>query len=450
MDESKMKKVIGSVLTVAMVAGMMTGCGSAGGSTDTKTSADNSASDDQVVIDVFQNKNEISDALQAAIDTYEEENPSVKINLETVGGSDYASSLKAKMLGNDPVEIFTLGGPDDIASYQDYLEPLTDQEWVSHVTAGGVDNVSVDDEVYGLPLAIEGYGLIYNKKIFEAAGIDASTLTTYDAIDKAFADLQDQIDEGKLADEFPVLEAVEEYAAKESWIVGLHTNNVALSQEFKSATNAFNSKSVEYTYGDQLKDLIDLETKYTTSKDDLSLLNSVDYSTQVGGGLAIERVAVVQQGNWISSEVANVSEDVLDNLGILPIPLKGVVEDSIAVGVSNYWCVNSKSSDAEKKAAKDFLNWLYQSDEGKQIVVNDLGFIPAFDNYDDVTISDPLSAEVMRYVDAGKTIPWVFSGQPSGWDSKVAANIQNYLAGNMTWDEVIAQNIADWESMREQ
>ena len=438
-----MKKAISTILTAVMVAGMMTGCGSAGNGTDTQESVSNSSGDDQVV-------NEISDALQAAIDTYEEENPNVKINLETVGGSDYASSLKAKMLGNDPVEIFTLGGPDDIASYQEYLEPLTDQDWVSHVTAGGVDNVTVDGEVYGLPLAIEGYGLIYNKKIFEAAGIDASTLTTYDAIDKAFADLQKQIDEGKLAEEFPVLEAVEEYAAKESWIVGLHTNNVALSQEFKSAANAFNSKTVEYTYSDQLKDLIDLETKYTSSKDNLSLLNSVDYSTQVGGGLAIERVAVVQQGNWISSEVSNVSEDVLDNLGILPVPLKGVVEDCIAVGVSNYWCVNSKSSDAEKKAAKDFLNWLYQSDEGKEIVVNDLGFIPAFDNYDNVSISDPLSAEVKRYVDAGKTIPWVFSGQPSGWDSKVAANIQNYLAGSMTWDEVIAQNISDWESMREQ
>ena len=445
-----MKKAISTILTAVMVAGMMTGCGSAGNGTDTQESVSNSSGDDQVVIDVFQNKNEISDALQAAIDTYEEENPNVKINLETVGGSDYASSLKAKMLGNDPVEIFTLGGPDDIASYQEYLEPLTDQDWVSHVTAGGVDNVTVDGEVYGLPLAIEGYGLIYNKKIFEAAGIDASTLTTYDAIDKAFADLQKQIDEGKLAEEFPVLEAVEEYAAKESWIVGLHTNNVALSQEFKSAANAFNSKTVEYTYSDQLKDLIDLETKYTSSKDNLSLLNSVDYSTQVGGGLAIERVAVVQQGNWISSEVSNVSEDVLDNLGILPVPLKGVVEDCIAVGVSNYWCVNSKSSDAEKKAAKDFLNWLYQSDEGKEIVVNDLGFIPAFDNYDNVSISDPLSAEVKRYVDAGKTIPWVFSGQPSGWDSKVDGNIQNYLAVSMTWDEVIAQNISHWESIREQ
>ena len=120
-----MKKAVRTVLTAAMVAGMMTGCGSAGGSTDTQEAAGNSAGDDQVVIDFFHNKNEISDTLQAAIDTYEEKNPNVKINLETVGGSDYASSLKAKMLGNDPVEIFTLGGPDDIASYQEYLEPLT-------------------------------------------------------------------------------------------------------------------------------------------------------------------------------------------------------------------------------------------------------------------------------------------------------------------------------------
>lgn len=443
----KKKKVVGMILTAMMFAGMLSGCGS----TDDQTTADaGTASGEQVVVDIFQNKNEISDALQAAIDQYESENPNVTINLETVGGSDYASSLKAKMLGNDPVEIFTLGGPDDIASYQEYLEPLTDEEWVAHVTAGGCDNVTVDGQVYGLPLAVEGYGLIYNKKIFEAAGIDVSTLTTYDAIDQAFSDLQSQIDAGTLADQFPVLEAVEEYAAKESWIVGLHTNNVALSQEFGSAAKAFESDTVNYTYGSQLKDLLDLETKYTSSRDNLSLLNSVDYATQVGGGLAIERVAVIQQGNWISPEISNVSEELLQDLGILPIPLKGVVEDSIAVGVSNYWCVNAKSSDAEKAAAKDFLNWLYQSDEGKNIVINELSLIPAFDNYDGIEISDPLSAEVMRYMNEGKTIPWVFSGQPSGWDSNVAANVQAYLAGSKTWDEVIAQNKSDWEAMRQQ
>ncbi|MGN0424182.1 MAG: ABC transporter substrate-binding protein [Acetatifactor sp.] len=433
------KKVFGLILAAMMVTGMFSACGS-----------DRQKADEgNVVVDIFQNKNEISDALQAAIDQYEAEHPGVKINLETVGGADYASSLKAKMLGNDPVEIFTLGGPDDIASYQEYLEPLTQEPWVSHVSAGATDNVTVDNQVYGLPLAVEGYGLIYNKKIFEAAGIDASTLTSYDAMDQAFAKLQSKIDDGTLATEFPVLEAVEEYAAKESWIVGLHTNNVALSAEFKSAANAFQSKSVEYTYGDALKELVDLETKYTSSRENRSLLNSIDYATQVGGGLAIERVAVIQQGNWISPEISNVSKELLGDLGMLPIPLKGVVEDCIAVGVSNYWCVNSKSSDSEKTAAKDFLNWLYQSEDGKKIVINELSLIPAFDNYDGIEIVDPLSAEVMRYMSAGKTIPWVFSGQPSGWDSNVAANIQAYFAGSMTWDQVIAQSRKDWEAMRQ-
>ena len=81
-------------------------------------------------------------------------------------------------------------------------------------------------------------------------------------MDKAFADLQSQIDAGTLADQFPVLEAVEEYAAKESWIVGLHTNNVALSQEFGSAAKAFESQTVNYTYGAALKDLIDWRQIY--------------------------------------------------------------------------------------------------------------------------------------------------------------------------------------------
>lgn len=57
-----MKKAISTILTAVMVAGMMTGCGSAGNGTDTQESVSNSSGDDQVVIDVFQNKNEISDA----------------------------------------------------------------------------------------------------------------------------------------------------------------------------------------------------------------------------------------------------------------------------------------------------------------------------------------------------------------------------------------------------
>lgn len=100
----------------------------------------------------------------------------------------------------------------------DYVEDLSDQEWLKNTVDGSLDDVTLDGKVYGIPVSVEGYGLVYNKEIFKDAGIDASTLTSYDAIDKAFADLQNQIDSGKLKDKYPQLEAVEEYAAKETWI----------------------------------------------------------------------------------------------------------------------------------------------------------------------------------------------------------------------------------------
>ena len=121
--------------------------------------------------------------------------------------------------------------------------------------------------LYPIPVSVEGYGLVYNKEIFKDAGIDASTLTSYDAIDKAFADLQNQIDSGKLKDKYPQLEAVEEYAAKETWIPGLHTLNAPLACEYSRATELRNSDQLGLKYADSLKALLDLETKYTTSKD---------------------------------------------------------------------------------------------------------------------------------------------------------------------------------------
>lgn len=303
-------------------------------------------------------------------------------------------------------------------------------------------------ETHPIPVSVEGYGLVYNKEIFKDAGIDASTLTSYDAIDKAFADLQNQIDSGKLKDKYPQLEAVEEYAAKETWIPGLHTLNAPLACEYSSATELRNSDQLGLKYADSLKALLDLETKYTTSKDDLSKLNAVDYSSEIGGGLAIERVAVVQQGNWIGPELSGIDEEVANKMGILPIPLKGVKEDCIPTGISIYWCINSQSGDKEKEASKEFLKWLFQSDEGKQIVVNDFGFVPAFNNYDDVEITDTLSKEVKRYIDEGKTLPWVMGGFPSGYEPKAAADFQGYFSGEYTFDQMVDQLKADFVELK--
>ena len=431
------RKLVSVILCGTMVFGMMTGCGSSG---------DANSDSGKITINLYQNKSEMADQLQAAADKYSEENQNVKINVESIQGNDYNTNLKAKLMSDDSVDIYALG--DNITNMTDYVEDLSDQPWVENAVDNSLDDVTLDGKVYGIPVSVEGYGLVYNKEIFKDAGIDASTLTSYDAIDQAFANLQEQIDSGKLKDKYPQLEAVEEYAAKESWIPGLHTLNGPLSCEYKSATELRNSDELGLKYADSLTALVDLETKYTTSKDDLSKLIAVDYSTEIGGGLAIERVAAVQQGNWIGPELMGIDKDIANKMGMLPLPIKGVKEDCIPVGISIYWCVNSQSDDKVKAASKDFLNWLFQSEDGKKIVVENLGCVPAFKNYDGVEISDPLSKEVKRYIDEGKTTPWVMGGFPSGYETKAAADFQGYFSGEYTFDEMVEHLKADFKDLK--
>lgn len=442
LDNRMKKKLVSLLLCGAMVGSFMTGCG---GNSKSDGKTDGS---EQAKVDIFQNKSEFAGELEEAAKQYMSEHPNVTINVETVQGNDYNTSLKAKMLNDDKPEIFCTGFSGLVEDYKDYVEDLSDQPWVSHIRPEFKGDVTLDDKVYGLPLSVEGYGLVYNKEIFEAAGIDGAKLTTYDAIDEAFAALQKKIDNGDLKDQYPALEAVEEYAAKESFIPGLHMINIPLQAELKNNQGAYEAKELQFTYADALKALVDLETKYTPARDNLSLLNSVDYSTEIGGGIGIERVAVVQQGNWIGPEVKNVAPEVAEKLDILPIPLKGVTEDSIATGISINWCVNAKSGDADKAATKDFLNWLFQSDDGKKIVVENLGCIPAFDNYDGIESTDTLSKVVQRYMEEGKTMPWVTGGFPSGYEPQAAADIQGYFAGDLSWEKCVEALKADWAELR--
>ncbi len=419
-----------------------------------KVTTDDSKSkdpDEQVELDIFQFKVEIAQQLEEATKAYEEENQNVKISLETVGGGDdYGAALRAKFAsGSEPV-IFNVGGPQDVEDWMHKLEDLSDEPWVDLALPGVTDGVVSNGGIYGMPYNMEGYGFIYNKRIFEAADIDASNINDFDSLEKAVKALDQKIKSGDLKDAFPQLEAVFELPAKENWVTGLHTSNVFLGQEFKNSIDAYKSTTVEFKYGDQFKQIMDLQADYSSSSEKREQLTSVDYATQVDQGLAIERVAMIQQGNWIYPAVENIAPEVAENLGILPIPVQGAKEDCIPVGVPMYWAINKDKDDAVKDAAKDFINWLYTSDTGKDFVVNKFHFIPPLSGYEDVRPEDALGAAVLEYSEAGKVIPWVFMGYPTGWGENVlGVNIQMYLAGEASWEDVLNTCIQEWEESRQ-
>lgn len=441
------KRTVALAISTMMVTSSLTLAGCSSNSQPTATGGDKK---DAVTLNVFQFKVEMSKELEDAAKTYSADHSNVKINIQTVGGGgDYGAALRAKVQSGEEPAIFNIGGPQDVKDWQSRLVDLTAESWVGKAIDGTLTGVTVDNKVYGLPFALEGYGFIYNKGIFEAAGIDAKGIKDYASLEAAVKTLDEKIKSGALKSKYPKLEAVFELPGKEDWVTGLHASNVVLSQEFKSSVDAFGAKKVDFKYGDGLKELIDLQSNYSPSANSKGKLNAVDYATQVDQGIAIERVAMVQQGNWIFNNVKKVDEKVANNLDILPMPINGGKVDSIPVGVPMYWAVNNKVSKEQQDAAKDFLNWLYTSDKGKDFVVNKFCFIPAFKDYEKFQPKDSLGIAVSRYVKGGKTLPWVFMGYPTGWGQKaLAVEIQKYLAGEEKWDDVIKNSQAKWAEMR--
>ena len=443
----KVKKVMALALSSLMVASALTGCGA---KTDEKTPAAGGDKKEPVTLNIFQFKVEIDAQLKEAVKTYSAEHSNVTINVQTVGGGeDYGAALRAKIQGGEEPAIFNIGGPQDVKDWQSRLVDMTNEPWTKQALEGVLSGVTVDNKVYALPFAVEGYGFIYNKGIFEAAGIDGKNIKDYASLEKAVKDLDAKIKAGELKSKYPNLTSVFEMPAKETWVTGLHASNTAISQEFKSSLDAFAAKKLEFKNAEGLKALIDLQANYSPSASKKANLNAVDYATQVDQGIAIERVAMVQQGNWIYGGVQKIDQKVADQLDILPMPVKGAKEDSIPMGVPMYWAVNNKVSEAQQKAAKDFLNWLYTSEKGKDFVVNKFFFIPPFKGFESLQPKDPLGAAVKRYAEAGKTMPWVFMGYPTGWGMDVLGKeIQKYLAGEQDWNAVVKNSQTKWEEMR--
>lgn len=415
---------------------LISGCSSNSKTEQNKSTKTNSP----VTLDIFQFKVEIKDQLQNAINTYMKENPNVKINLETVGGGqDYGAALKAKFNSGSEPAIFNVGGPQDVETWKSKLADLKDTKAAKEALDGTLKGVTLDGKVYGLPFDLEGYGLIYNKQIFNKAGIDPLKINSFEALTNAVNTLDSKKKELGL-------EAVFAFPAKETWVTGLHLSNAFLSPEFNGdVMKAFNAKNVEFKYADAMKKMIDLQNKYSVQP-----TASLDYSTQVEKLFCTGKVAMIQQGNWVYPTIEGFDKNFAENdIGILPYPVPGFVEDSYPEGVPMYWGVNSNKSSEVQKAAKDFLDWLYTSDEGKKIVTQQFKFVPAYNGYDKSSISDPLGKQLFVAASKGKTYGWVFMGYPNNWGQNVlGADIQLYVSGSLDWNKLIEHAKQAWADAR--
>ncbi|MDP4092192.1 MAG: extracellular solute-binding protein [Bacillota bacterium] len=447
----KLRKIFVLLLALIMITGIFAGCGSNSSTTkDTSsntpvqtpasTKVQETTAAKPVTVDIFQFKVEFKDAFGAAVEAFHKDNPNITINVQTVGGGeDYGAALKAKFNAGEEPAIFNIGGPSDVETWQAKLADVSETNAAKQALDGTLQGVTVNGKIYGIPYNVEGYGLIFNKKIFEKAGIDPASITTFDALTNAVKTIDSKKkDLG--------IQAVFAFPCKETWVTGLHLSNAFFSPEFDGdVMKAYNSKTVDFKYGDAMKAMIDLQNKYSVQP-----TASMDYSTQVEKLFSTGKVAMIQQGNWVFPTLTGIDADFAqNNIGMLPYPVKGFKEDSYPLGVPMYWAVNGTKSPEVQQAAKAFLDWLYTSDNGKKIVVEQFKFIPAYKGYSNDSVSDPLGKQLLSAANAGKTFGWVFNGYPNGWGmDKLGADVQLYVGGKLDWNKLIENEKKAWADAR--
>lgn len=394
-----------------------------------KRSSERETTDEPITLTIRNPKVEISTQFEEMVMAYELEHPHVDIQVHTVGGAaDDLADLKAQIAAGDGPDIFTNTGYDNVEIWSDYLEDLSDQPWIKHAYKDTLKPVTMDGKVYGMPLNLEGYGFIYNKDLFNKAGLQT--------LPKTLSELQQAAELIQAAGITPF--ATGYY---EEWKLGDHLLNIAFAQQKdpQAFINHLNNGKTKITDNQKFLDIISLLDTTLKYGNDNPL--TTDYNTEVNL-FATGKAAMIQQGNWIQPMIDQISPDM--NIGFLPIPINEELADAIVVGVSNYWVVNKQSSAEKKREAKKFLNWMVSSEQGKSFMTKQFKFIPAFDHIEANHLGS-LATEIMTYYQTGKTLNSNWFSFPGSAREEFGLAMQLYVAKQLNRDQLLQEFQKSWE-----
>lgn len=399
-------KRVGAVALASVLSLSMLGaCGSSSGS----------GSKSGVKITLFNSKSEIEKQMEKMAKQYSKEKG---VDLEVYSSTDTVSShLATKYASNDPYTLSMVDDKDVYTLGKQHAIDLSDQAWTKDtkyaLTMGG--------KTYGFPVSVEARGLIYNGDAIKKITGKTFNPADYQTLD-SFKALINQLKAGGMEQPTGVI--------KEDWSLAAHY----LAQVYEE------QKDPAQFINDLHDGKVDLnkDAKFTSLMNTFDVLKDNNYAKNSAISaerevteqkLAEGKIAFMFGGNWDWS-VMN-AYDYTKNIGEMPVPqdtTDGSNQKLVGGGSKFIFIDSSKNtSDAQRKAAKDFLNWLVSSKEGQSFIVNDCSLVSPFTN-NKLPVKDPLGQSVQKYAAADKLIP-NYSFLPDDHLSVVGAKFQKYLAG---------------------
>ena len=390
-------------------------------------------------------KPEAADQWTALAKEYTKEK-GVEVKVQTAASGTYEQTLKSEIAKTEAPTLFQVNGPVGYQNWKKYTADMSNTDVYKELTNQDVA-LKDGDKVVGVPYVMETYGLIYNKDILNKYfALDGAKATSMDEIDnfdtlKAVADdMQARKDELGIKGAFTSAG----FDSSSDWRFKTHLANLPLYYEFKDDNVTEQPATIKGTYLPNYKKIFDLYiTDSTTDPTQLSAKTGDDANSE----FALGEAAFYQNGTWAWTDLQKAGMKA-ESVGMMPIytGVKGEEKQGLATGSENYWCINDKASDADKKATEDFLSWVITSDTGKKAISQDMGFTTPFKTFDDVKFDNPLTEAAVEDQKSGKTqVSWNFTMMPSEeWKNKVGQALLEYAQGTGKWDAVKTAVVDGW------
>ncbi len=268
-------------------------------------------------------------------------------------------------------------------------------------------------------------------------------------------------------------------AGAEKWTYGNHFGNYPVSTVYGTV---YDVREEEASYADNLKTPLvkslkelDYLTRFAAGAEGPvergpqfinSTVTGYDQAVQM---LAEEKAVFIKNGNWIYPNVAKISQETAENLMMLPMKTNFSDEDILVEGltaekmnrsipefVSQYYVINAKATEEERREAEDFVLWLNTSEAGRNFIINDFAFVP-FNADGSVVLDNPLSNDLIKYKEEDNLLANPFDAAPASWGTESYGKyiMEELFINPEDWSEeelseIADKCIADWKSGMEE
>ncbi len=426
-----MKRKLAFVTAAAMMLSLAA-CGGDGDSASGGSSGGGSG--DGVNITIFNSKSEIQSQMEEMAAEY---SAAKGVGVEVYYSSDtVAAHLSSRYASNDPYTLMMVDAKDIYSMGPEYATDLSSEQWVNDTDYA----IDIGGVVYGFPVSIEARGIIYNADAIKNVTGKDFVPEDYATLD-AFKGLIDELKAGGMETPTGVM--------KEDWSLAGHylPQTYEEQADVESFVNGLTSGSQD----------LSADPKFNALMDTFDVLKDNNYARD--SAIAAERemteqklaegeIAFMFGGNW-DWAVLN-AYDYTENMGMMPVPqnMDDGANTKLVGGGSKYFYIDNteNTSDEQRQAAKDFLNWLVYEEDGNRFLTETCALVPPYKNIEAVGL-DPLGLSVKKYADSGALID-NFNYLPDDHYSILGASMQKYLDGKIDRAGLISEIQEYWKTAK--